>query len=92
MESLIAMRDRSATQGILMLKEDDNLDERLDRLLNVFVRHAGPCPVKVRLELDGAEVSVLLRDREEAPVCVIPSENLCEDIEQLFGRPVLSFV
>jgi DNA polymerase-3 subunit alpha len=92
MESLIAIRDKSATQGLLALNEDDRLEEHLDPLLRVFHKYTGSCPVKVRLEIDGAEVSLQLKDRAQAPVCVLPSEALCDEVEQLFGRPVLSFV
>ena len=92
MESLIALRDRSATQGVLALKENDNLEQQLDKLLVVFKRYSGNCPVKVRLEVEGAEVSMTLKDMRKAPVCVVPSETLCDEIEQMFGRPVLSFL
>jgi hypothetical protein len=47
--------------------------------------------VKVRLQLDDGEVSIVLRDSGNSPVCVGPSEALCEEVEQLFGRPVLTF-
>src|SRR4029079_14530201 len=61
MESLIAIRDKSATQGLLALKQEDKLEEQLDPLLKVFHKHNGVCPVKVRLEIDGAEVSLQLK-------------------------------
>ncbi|MBX7144979.1 MAG: hypothetical protein K1X79_11045, partial [Oligoflexia bacterium] len=90
-ESLVALRDRSATQGLLMLTGNDNFEDRLDALLSVLQKHAGACPVKVKVEIDDAEVSLVLRDRSQATVAVAPSEALCEEVEQLFGRPVLSF-
>ncbi len=91
MDSLIAIRDKSAKQGVLMLREADNIEKHLDRLLAVLRKHNGPCPVKVKLLIDNAEVSLTLRDREQVPVAVIPSESLCDEVEQLFGRPVLAF-
>ncbi len=91
-ESLIALRDRSATQGFLMLTANDDIDTRLPRVQSIFQRHVGTCPVRVRLQLDEGEVSIQLRDSANAPVCVVPSETLCEEVEQVFGRPVLSFV
>ena len=91
MESLLSMRDRSATQGLISLVEKDNIAQHLDQLLDIFKRHSGPCPVKVKLNTDDAEVFLVLRDKKEAPVCVVPSEHLCEAVEQVFGRPVLSF-
>lgn len=92
LESLTALRDRNATQGVLLLSEEDKLEERLDPLLSVLGRHKGKCPIKVKLEIDGAEVSLALRDRAESTVSVVPSETLCEEVEQIFGRPVLSFM
>ncbi len=91
-ESLIALRDRSATQGFLLLNAKDDIETRLPRVQSLFERHTGNCPVKVRLQLDEGEVSIVLRDSGNSPVCVVPSETLCEEVEQIFGRPVLSFV
>jgi DNA polymerase-3 subunit alpha len=91
MESLISLRDRSATQGLITLLEKDGLENRIDQLLDIFKMHSGPCPVKVKLNTSDAEVFLVLRDKKDAPVCVVPSELLCEAVEQVFGRPVLSF-
>lgn len=91
-ESLIAIRDRNATHGLLILRESDGFEEHLDELLEVFRRYTGSCPVKVRLMLDEGAVSIVLKDRSEAPVCVMPSEALCDEVEEIFGEPVLSFV
>ncbi len=80
-----------AKQGILMLTEADKIEEHLDPLLSLLKKHAGACPLRLRLEIDGAEVSVVLRDHSNALVAVNPSEGLCEEVEQLFGKPVLVF-
>ncbi len=90
-ESLIQLRDRSATLGVLLLTDRDDFEERLPRVQGIFQKHLGNCPVKVRLALDTGDVSVVLRDAGNAPVCVNPSEALCEEVEQVFGRPVLMF-
>lgn len=91
LESLIDLRDRIATQGLLKISGDDELDQKLDRLFEVVDKHSGKCPLKLLLEIDGAEVSVVLRNKKQQPVCVAPSEALCDEIEQLFGKPVLNF-
>ncbi len=91
MESLIELRDKSATQGLLNLTMNDNFEKSLQAVQGILQRHTGNCPVKVRLQLDEGDVSVVLRDNRNVPICVVPSERLCEEIEQLFGRPVLSF-
>lgn len=92
MESLISLRDRSATQGFLMLTSKDDIDTRMPAVQSIFQKYTGSCPVKVRLQLDDGEVSIVLRDSANSPVCVGPSEALCEEVEQLFGRPVLTFM
>jgi DNA polymerase III subunit alpha len=92
MESLISMRDRMATQGLLQIKESDNIENRIDELLRLFTLHSGPCPVKVKFDTIGAEVSIVLKDKKDVAVCVVPSEALCDQVEQIFGRPVLSFI
>lgn len=91
-ESLLAVRDKTATHGLLNLKMEDHLESRMKKLLDIFGRHIGNCPIKVLIDVDGSEVSMLLKDQREAPVRVMPSENLSDEIEQVFGRPVLSFV
>jgi len=91
-ESLIQLRDRAATQGILKLTGRDDIEEHMPRLHAIFRKHPGSCPVKVWLQLEQGEVAVSLRDTGNAPVCVVPSEGLCEDVEQILGRPALFFV
>jgi DNA polymerase-3 subunit alpha len=91
-ESLISLRDKNAKLGLLALKEHDHFEERLDTLLSLLKRHHGPCPVKVKLDIGGGEIALALKHRDSNPVSVIPSEVLCDEVEQLFGRPVLSFV
>ena len=92
MESLLDLRDRNATQGILSFTEEDNLNDTLNGLIEVLGQFEGNCPVRLQLEISGELVSMLLRDVNEVPVCVSPSEDLCEAVEQLYGRPVLSFL
>lgn len=92
LESVIDLRDKNASQGILVFRETDDFQERISEMVQVFRSYQGKCPVRVRLEVEGKEVSLLLRDEQELPVCVHPSEELCDRIEQLFGRPVLTFL
>jgi DNA polymerase-3 subunit alpha len=92
MESLIKLRDRNATQGFLLLNTRDNFESKLPKVQSIFEKHTGTCPIKVRLKLESEEVSIMLRDGSNTPVCVLPSESLCEEIEQVFGRPVLTFM
>jgi len=91
-QSLITLRDSSAKQGLIILREEDQFDSNLGQVRQVLEKYPGNCPVKVRLEIDKAEVLLMLRSTNESPMCVLPSEELCDEIEQIFGRPVLSFV
>ncbi len=92
MESLLAFRDKNASQGVLNFTEEDALEHAVGKLASVLQRHSGKCPVKVRLEVRGQQLSMSLRTDDQTPICVDPSEELCDEVEQLFGKPVLSFV
>ncbi|NMC62204.1 MAG: hypothetical protein GYA55_03465, partial [SAR324 cluster bacterium] len=91
-DSLLSIRDRSAKLGLLRLRGDDNFEEHLDQLMQTLNRYSGNCPLKVRIEVEDAEVSMVLKDHKDSPVRVMPSEALCNEVEQIFGRPVLSFI
>ncbi len=91
-DSLIAVRNKSATQGLLTFSNADRIEDRLEILQSVLREHTGSIPVRVRVQFEGEEVSLLLRDNNDLPVCVAPSEDLCDRVEQLFGRPVLTFM
>lgn len=91
-DSLAAVRDRSATQGILRLSLADKYEERLPHLVSLFERHAGRIPIRLTVEIDRSEVNLALKGHNSTPIAVAPSEQLCDEVEQLFGRPVLSFM
>lgn len=92
MDSLTLLRDRSARQGVLKLSPDDRFEQCREQLLDLLRKHVGRCPLQVRVETPGGDISINLKDRAERDICVLPSEVLCEEVEQLFGRPVLSFL
>ena len=77
---------------MLLLKEHDQWEDHTEVLLKVLQKYPGNCPVKIRMKMSGAEISIVLKDRKDSPVGVVPSEALCEEVEQIFGRPVLAFV
>lgn len=91
-ESLISIRDKTARYGLLNLSVDDDLESQKDKLVNILEKHRGNCPLKVRIDVDGRFLSLVLKDKRDAPISVSPSETLCEEVELVFGRPVLSFV
>lgn len=92
LEPLAKLREQKATQGLLAFTERDDIDTNMDSLLQILNRFRGPCPLKASFKLDGQMVEIMLRDSSNAPVSVVPSEELCEQVEQLFGRAVLSFI
>lgn len=92
LESLIDMRDRHATYAVILLTDKDQIEGKVSPLVSVLQRHAGTCPVKAQLAVNGEVLSLTLKDKNEAPICVQPSEELCEEVEQIFGKPVLSFM
>lgn len=91
-ESLTEVRDSRATHGVLTLRGSDDFEARMQPLIQLLGKHTGNCPVKVRIEMQTADVSLVLRDQQNVPVKVMPSESLCDEVEQLFGRPVLTFL
>jgi DNA polymerase III subunit alpha len=92
LEPLAKLREQKATQGLLAFTEADDIDANMDGLLQILNRYRGTCPLKASFKLDGQMVEIMLRDANNAPVSVMPSEDLCEQVEQLFGRAVLSFI
>ncbi|MCB9029647.1 MAG: DNA polymerase III subunit alpha [Deltaproteobacteria bacterium] len=88
-ESLIDIRDTTATIGIMELEEAECNEPSIEKLSGLLKSYPGSCPVKIRI--DHVPYPVQLKDDRDAPICVQPSETLCEAVEQLFGRPVLSF-
>lgn len=92
MESLLKVRDRTATMGILSLDSTvETCTQKAEMLFNIFNKYRGDCPIKVSLDLEKEEVAMLLKDDNNLPIKVIPSENLCDEIEQLLGKPSLFF-
>ncbi len=90
-ESLIELRDRKATKGVVKLTHDDKLEEKITKLVEIFKTHSGNCPVEAIFNHPDGNIKMLLKDSEKRVVHVNPSEMLCEDVEKLFGSPVLSF-
>jgi len=89
-ESLINIRDKSATVALMELRENECAEEHLKLLADLFRRYPGTCPIKIKV--DEVPFPIQLKDGENTPICIAASENLCEAVEQLFGRPVLSFI
>lgn len=93
LSSLIEYREKHASCGILRLGENDPaLEEKLERLSVILGRFQGDCPLKARIAVNGDELLMELKDQAQHPVRVQISEDLCDEVEQIFGKPVLYFV
>ena len=86
-ESIIAVRDKSATEARVLLRSDCS-EDKLESLKTLFAEHRGKCPVKLIVRRPGHSETIIALPSE---IQVAPSESLCDKAEQLFGEPVISF-
>jgi DNA polymerase-3 subunit alpha len=88
-ESLVALRQRTAKEAIVMLPAERADTQLMEQLRSAFSAHRGPCPVRLVVQANGhGETHVRL----PAEISVEPSEALCNLVETIVGKPVLSFV
>ncbi|MEZ4753306.1 MAG: DNA polymerase III subunit alpha [Bdellovibrionota bacterium] len=93
MESLIELRDKTATKGLIpFLDEVEDSEDKIPELKKLFVNFPGSIPVIAKVR-DGQSVTdISLEYDDNQPVLVRPCEELCDGVEQIFGRPALFFV
>lgn len=91
MESLAELRSRGATAGMIGLRPEDDIVSRAGRLGEIMRRYPGSCPVQLRIQLPDGTCTIALRHEGGEPWKVAPSEELCDRLEELFGRPVIGF-
>lgn len=89
-ESVLSTRDKSASMAIMEIKANECSEDFFKRLEPIFKKHNGTCPVLVSVE--EVKMSVQLKNEYSQPICVRPSEILCEEIEEIVGRPVFTFM
>ncbi len=87
-ESAIALRDKTAKEAIVMLNSARCSPEQLEQLKTLFSSHKGSCPVKLVFRQASHSETVVSLPPE---IKVAPSEVLCNQVEELFGEPVLTF-
>lgn len=92
MESLFSCREKTASAGELRISAAEATEERLERLTKLFADHAGTCPVRLVLENEAGDVVFQLRDKQENQILINISEDVCDAVEEVFGRPALSFL
>ena len=87
-ESAILLRDRSAKEALIRLSSSVCSADKLERLKDLLATNQGNCAVKLVVRKSKhSEVVLALSDELK----VMPSEDLCNQVEQLFGQPVMSF-
>jgi DNA polymerase III subunit alpha len=90
MTSLLEMRDKAATRGLLQLDTND-LGNTFERLKDLFKANPGRCPLRVRYSNTDKDYIMVLRYDTNEPVMVAASEHLCDKVEELLGRQALYF-
>ncbi|MCB0329512.1 MAG: DNA polymerase III subunit alpha [Bdellovibrionales bacterium] len=91
MESIFDCREKSASKGVMKLSQKEPTKERLQALVGMFASYPGDCPIEMMIEFETGEIAIQLKDENENPILVQITEDLCDEAEQIFGRPVLSF-
>lgn len=87
-ESAISLRDRTAREAVVRVDFSTCNSKLLEKLRSILEGHRGNCPVKLVLyRADHSEAVLSLSES----VKVEPSEKLCNQVEELFGSPVISF-
>ncbi len=91
MESLADIRSRGAKAGIVIFRVDDDIVVRAKRFSEIVRGFPGSCPLQLRLQLREGTCVITPRGEGGAPITVAPSEELCDQLEELFGRPIIGF-
>jgi DNA polymerase-3 subunit alpha len=85
-QSAIALRDKTAREAVIRLSQTDYDQKKLVKLQLLLSSYQGDCKVKLVVIKPQHSETVISLD-----VSIAPSEELCNQVEQLFGSPVLSF-
>ncbi|MCB0324385.1 MAG: DNA polymerase III subunit alpha [Bdellovibrionales bacterium] len=87
-QSVIQLRDKSATQAVIHIRAGEHTAEQLQALRELLTGHQGECSVRLVVRKPAhSETSIALPDS----VRIAPSEALCNKVEALFGEPLLTF-
>ncbi|MCB0319737.1 MAG: DNA polymerase III subunit alpha, partial [Bdellovibrionales bacterium] len=91
MVTIIDFRQKSANRGVVWLSPEESNPEKLQLLQASLARYPGQCPVELWMNHEGVSIGLTLKDANHLPIQVTISEELCDEAEQIFGRPVLTF-
>ena len=86
-EPLTKLRDNSASEALITINSNLANEKGLENLKTVLKRFKGDCKVRLKVQKSDSEVILALPPE----LCVAPSEDLCNELEKLFGEHVLSF-
>jgi DNA polymerase III subunit alpha len=82
------LRDESASEAVIKLHAQETPKDKIVDLKKVLLKYKGSCKVTLMVQKPlHSETSVLLPEE----MWVQPSEDLCNELERLFGENVLSF-
>ena len=100
-DSAIAIRDKNAAEALISIEESITTDDpamreqqakkfhqTLQSLKKALTEFKGECPVRLILKQPDHSESIIQLPHA---LKVAPSEALCNRIEQIFGKPVVSF-
>lgn len=87
-ESAIALRNNAAKRAVITLNTTQCSSEKLEELKKLLRNHTGECDVKLVLKKEKHSETVVGLPKG---IRVEPSESLSNQVEQLFGKPVLTF-
>ena len=87
-EPALQLRDKRASEAFVKIRSDKASEKKLMRLRQIFTAHRGEIPVKLVFHKPNHSETTLSLPSE---LRVAPSEELINEVEQLFGEPSLSF-
>lgn len=87
-EPLSAIRDSQASEALIKLSTDSDHSERIIELKKVLNKYKGNCRVTILVKKPLHSETFLKLPSE---MSIEPSEDLCNELERIFGENVLSY-
>jgi DNA polymerase III subunit alpha len=87
-EPLHQIRDASASEAVIRLSSDTTPGDKIANLKKVLLKYKGECKVTVMVQKPYHSETFMTLPKD---MWVQPSEDLCNELERIFGENVLSF-
>ncbi|MCL4121289.1 UNVERIFIED_CONTAM: hypothetical protein GTU68_013926 [Idotea baltica] len=88
LQSAVQLRNRSARQANISLDLENCTAQQIKQVKKIVLKHRGPCGLTMQLKKKEHSETLIRLPRE---LSVGASEDLCNELETVFGRPVTSF-